>query len=53
MTIESYEQKRKRQSEAELAEKYGAIGPAAILAALAAKAREQDEKQKRSANRAA
>lgn len=34
MTIETYEDLRKREKQAELAEKYRKIGPAAILAAL-------------------
>lgn len=34
MTIENYEDRRKREQEAELTEKYRAIGSAAILAAL-------------------
>lgn len=44
VTIERYEERMKREKQAELAAQYRAIGSAAILAALAVKMREPDDK---------
>jgi hypothetical protein len=53
MTVESYEERRKREKQADLAAKYRQIGSGAILAALACKMREDDETKKSKDTRAA